>query len=54
MAKPLAIYIDTYGTSKKSNAELHDIVEKNFDLRPGMIIRCGEWIKQWGCGELCV
>ena len=39
IAKPLSIYIDTYGTSQKSNAELLEIIEKNFDLRPGVIIR---------------
>ena len=39
IAEPLAIYIDTYGTGKKSNKELLEIVNKNFDLRPGMIIK---------------
>ena len=39
IAEPLAIYIDTYGTSSKSNKELLKIVKKNFDLRPGMIIK---------------
>ena len=37
--EPIATYIDTYGTGKKSNEELQAIVEKNFDLRPGMIIK---------------
>ena len=44
VAKPLSLYIDTYGTGSKSNAELHDIIEKNFDLRPGVIIRSVEYI----------
>lgn len=35
---PLSLYIDTYGTSSKSNAELKTIIERNFDLRPGSII----------------
>ena len=39
VVKPLSIYIDTYGTGTKSNSELLRIVEKNFDLRPGVIIR---------------
>eukprot|EP00163_Fabomonas_tropica_P029213 TRINITY_DN618_c0_g1_i4.p2 TRINITY_DN618_c0_g1~~TRINITY_DN618_c0_g1_i4.p2 ORF type:complete len:334 (+),score=115.50 TRINITY_DN618_c0_g1_i4:394-1395(+) len=39
VAKPLSIFIDTYGTGAKSNAELLEIVEKNFDLRPGKIIQ---------------
>jgi len=36
---PLAIYIDTYGTGKKSNEELIELVKKNFNLRPGVIIK---------------
>ena len=39
ITEPLAIHIDTFGTSKKSSKELLDIVNKNFDLRPGMIIK---------------
>ncbi|XP_003382634.1 PREDICTED: S-adenosylmethionine synthase 1-like [Amphimedon queenslandica] len=39
VAEPLSIYMDTYGTATKSNNELLDIVNKNFDLRPGMIIK---------------
>lgn len=39
VAKPLSIFVDTYGTGAKSDAELLAIVEKNFDLRPGCIVR---------------
>lgn len=39
VAKPLSVFVDTYGTGKKSDAEILDIVNKNFDLRPGCIIR---------------
>ncbi|KAI9207955.1 S-adenosylmethionine synthetase [Polychytrium aggregatum] len=39
VAEPTSIYIDTYGTGKKSNAELLQIVKNNFDLRPGVIVR---------------
>jgi len=39
VAKPLSINIETYGTGKKSEDELVKIVEDNFDLRPGCIIR---------------
>jgi len=39
LKEPLSIYIDTYGTSKKTNSELLEIVKKNFDLRPGVIVR---------------
>merc|ERR1711975_112359 len=39
---PLSIFVDTYGTCKrsgKSDTDLVEIVKKNFDLRPGGIIR---------------
>merc|ERR1719164_381000 len=39
---PLSIFVDTYGTCKRSgktDGELVEIVKKNFDLRPGGIIR---------------
>ncbi|KAJ3082495.1 methionine adenosyltransferase sam2 [Quaeritorhiza haematococci] len=39
VAEPTSIYIDTYGTGKKSNAELLEIINKNFDLRPGVIVK---------------
>jgi S-adenosylmethionine synthetase len=39
VAEPLAVYVDSYGTGTKSDKELLEIVKKNFDLRPGCIIR---------------
>ena len=39
IAKPLSIYVDTFGTSELSSSELLAVIEKNFDLRPGVIIR---------------
>jgi len=39
VAKPLSIYVNSYGTGVKSDAELLQIIEKNFDLRPGAIIK---------------
>lgn len=39
IAEPLSITVFAYGTSAKSNQELLAIVKKNFDLRPGIIIR---------------
>ncbi len=39
IAEPLSVFVDTYGTGKKSDAEITEIVKKNFDLRPGRIIR---------------
>jgi len=39
VAEPLSITVMDYGTSNKSQAELTDIVRKNFDLRPGKIVK---------------
>ena len=39
VAKPLSINVEHYGTSDRSEEELVKIVENNFDLRPGCIIR---------------
>uniref|UniRef100_A0A8C6UZC3 S-adenosylmethionine synthase n=1 Tax=Neogobius melanostomus TaxID=47308 RepID=A0A8C6UZC3_9GOBI len=39
VAHPLSISIFTYGSSEKSEAELLHIVNNNFDLRPGVIVR---------------
>lgn len=37
VAEPLSIYVDTYGTGKKTNEELVDVIRKNWDLRPGVM-----------------
>jgi S-adenosylmethionine synthetase len=39
VSKPLSTYVNTYGTGSKSDAEILDIVLKNFDLRPFAIIK---------------
>jgi S-adenosylmethionine synthetase len=39
VAEPLSIFVDTYGTSEKTSAELVQIVRDNFDLRPGVIVK---------------
>ena len=38
VARPLSIFIDTFGTGKVSEEKLVELVNKNFDLRPGAII----------------
>ncbi|XP_011353753.1 S-adenosylmethionine synthase [Pteropus vampyrus] len=38
VAEPLSISIFTYGTSQKTERELLNVVNKNFDLRPGIIV----------------
>ena len=39
VAEPLSIFVDSYGTSDKTSDELVAIINKNFDLRPGVIVR---------------
>ena len=39
VAKPVSIFVDSYGTSAMSDDRLSEIVEKEFDLRPASIIR---------------
>ncbi|EFA84075.1 S-adenosylmethionine synthetase [Heterostelium album PN500] len=39
VAKPLSVHVDTYGTGKKSDTEILQIVLNNFDLRPGVLTR---------------
>ncbi|WP_313757459.1 methionine adenosyltransferase [Tissierella sp.] len=39
VARPLSIYVDTFGTAKKSDEEIQELVKKHFDLRPAAIIK---------------
>ncbi|MEE6488690.1 hypothetical protein FKM82_015322 [Ascaphus truei] len=39
VARPLSVSLFTYGTSNKTEKELLSIVNQNFDLRPGVIVR---------------
>jgi S-adenosylmethionine synthetase len=41
ISHPLSVFVDSYGTVKEglTDHDLTDIVQKNFDLRPGAIIR---------------
>jgi S-adenosylmethionine synthetase len=39
IAEPLSITVFSYGTSTKSEQELLKIVQQNFDLRPGKIVK---------------
>lgn len=36
---PVSIYVDTFGENKYSQDEIIDVINKVFDLRPGMIIK---------------
>ena len=39
VARPLSIYVDTFGTGKISNEKIKELVQKHFDLRPAAIIK---------------
>jgi S-adenosylmethionine synthetase len=39
VAKPMSVFVDTYGTGSKPDEEILKIIHNNFDLRPGCIIR---------------
>lgn len=38
VAKPLSIYVDTFGTGKIDDNDIEKLVQKHFDLRPAAII----------------
>ena len=38
VAKPLSIYVNTYGTGKISDEKIVELINENFDLRPSAII----------------
>lgn len=37
--EPLSIFVEHYGTSEKTSEELVAIIKKNFDMRPGVIVK---------------
>jgi len=39
IARPLSLYVDDYGTGKVPKEQLLEIINKNFDLRPGVIVK---------------
>ncbi|MBO4428271.1 MAG: methionine adenosyltransferase [Bacteroidales bacterium] len=39
VAKPLSVYVDTYGTAKQPDAEIAEKISELFDLRPAAIIK---------------
>ena len=39
VAKPVSVFVDSYGTGKLSDERLAEIVNEVFDLRPAAIIR---------------
>ena len=39
VAKPVSIFVDTFGTGKVSDEKIVELINKNFDLRPAGIIK---------------
>ncbi|MBZ2174810.1 methionine adenosyltransferase [Schnuerera sp. xch1] len=39
IARPLSLYVDTFGTGKISDEEIEKLIKKHFDLRPAAIIK---------------
>ena len=39
VARPLSIYVETFGTGKISDEKIESLVQKHFDLRPAAIIK---------------
>ncbi|MCS7001301.1 MAG: methionine adenosyltransferase [Dehalococcoidia bacterium] len=39
VAKPLSVFVETFGTGKAPDAVIADLIATHFDLRPGAIIR---------------
>ena len=39
VAEPLSVYVDTYGASDKTSDEIVSIINQNFNLRPGVVVR---------------
>ena len=38
VARPLSLFVDTFGTGKVSDEKIVELVRKHFDLRPAAII----------------
>ncbi|NLJ77821.1 MAG: methionine adenosyltransferase domain-containing protein, partial [Tissierellia bacterium] len=39
VARPLSIYVDTFGTGRIADEGIEKLIRKHFDLRPAAIIR---------------
>lgn len=39
IAEPLSLHVDTYGTATIPDEEVIEIIKKNFDLRPGVLVK---------------
>lgn len=39
VAEPLSVFVDTYGTGKKADADILAMIRKAFDFRPGLIAK---------------
>jgi S-adenosylmethionine synthetase len=39
VAKPLSVFVEAYGSESRPLAEIYEIIDKNFDLRPGIVTK---------------
>jgi len=39
ISRPLSVFVNSYGTSNLTDRDLLDIINANFDLRPGFIVK---------------
>lgn len=39
IAEPLSVFVNSYGTGKISDKSLLKVIQENFDLRPGKIVK---------------
>jgi S-adenosylmethionine synthetase len=39
VAKPLSLHVETYGSGRISDSLIKKVIEDNFDLRPGIIVK---------------
>jgi len=39
VSKPLSLHVETYGSGRIPDAMIKSVIEKNFDLRPGIIVK---------------
>ena len=53
VAEPLSIYVDTYGTGKKTDEDFVEIIRNNWDLRPGVIGKVAVTFSSVSCLIAC-
>lgn len=47
ISRPISVFLDTFGTAKLPHSQLMSLIEQNFDIRPGVLV------KQLGLDQPC-